>query len=42
MVVFCVEWNSFRRDPQGLACLKLWRDQCIEWCYYRHEDGKMN
>jgi hypothetical protein len=38
---FCVEWVSFRRDEQGLACLSRWRDQCLEWCYYRLEDGKM-
>jgi len=38
---FCVEWNGFRRDDQGLDCLSRWRAQCIEWCYYRLEDGKM-
>lgn len=38
---FCVEWDSSRRDEQGMACLSRWRKQCIEWCYYRLEDGKM-
>lgn len=38
---FCVEWNSFRRDEEGISCLKRWKDQCMEWCYYRLEDGKM-
>lgn len=38
---FCVEWVSFRRDEQGMACLTRWRDQCLDWCYYRLEDGKM-
>lgn len=30
-----VGWLSFRRDQQGLACLRHWLDQCIEWCYDR-------
>ena len=38
---FCVQWVGFRRDPQGLACLSTWRQQCLEWCFYRIEDGKM-
>ena len=38
---FCVEWVSIRRDEQGMACLARWRDQCIEWCYYRLEDKRM-
>jgi hypothetical protein len=38
---FCVEWVSFRRDVEGLACLKRWREQCIEWCFYRLEEGRM-
>lgn len=35
-----VGWLSFRRDKDGMACLQLWRDSCIEWCYERFEDGK--
>lgn len=38
---FCVEWVSFRRDEEGLACLARWRAQCIEWCYYRLEEGRL-
>lgn len=38
---FCVEWNSFRRDVEGLECLNNWKKQCLEWCYSRVEDGKM-
>lgn len=38
---FCVEWVSFRRDEQGLACLAHWRDQCIEWCFHQLEQDRM-
>jgi hypothetical protein len=38
---FNVEWVSFRKDSQGMRCLRKWRAQCIEWCYARLEDGKM-
>ena len=38
---FCVEWNSFRRDEEGLRCLNRWRKQCLEWCFYKLEEGKM-
>src|SRR5258708_38133039 len=38
---FCIEWVGFRRDEEALACLSRWRDQCIEWCYYRLEDRRM-
>ena len=36
-----VEWLTFRRDPDGLAALHWWHDRCIEWCYFRWEDGKL-
>lgn len=36
-----VEWLTFRRDPDGLAALHWWHERCIEWCYFRWEDGKL-
>jgi len=38
---FCVEWVSFRRDAEGMACLARWREQCLEWCFYRFEEDRM-
>jgi len=38
--VYNVGWVSFRRDEPGMACLSMWRDQCLEWCYARCEDDR--
>lgn len=38
---FNVGWLSFRRDEDGMAALRWWRDKCIEWCFYRLEDERM-
>lgn len=27
-----VGWISFKRDEDGLACLRWWRERCLEWC----------
>jgi hypothetical protein len=35
-----VQLVSFRRDADGIDALRLWRRQCIEWCYDRVEDGR--
>ena len=37
---FNVQCQLFKNDNVGLACLKRWRDQCIEWCHDYYEDGK--
>ena len=38
--IYNVGWLSFRRDQHALACLRWWRDQCIEWCYDRVDNGR--
>lgn len=30
-----------KRDRIGLKALERWRRQCIKWCYFRLEDGKL-
>lgn len=39
--VYNVGMMSFRRDKDGLKCLEWWRQRCLEWCYYRFEEGKI-
>jgi 2-polyprenyl-3-methyl-5-hydroxy-6-metoxy-1,4-benzoquinol methylase len=36
-----VEFMTFRRDERGLEALHWWRERCLEWCFFRFEDGKM-
>ena len=38
--LFNVGVLSFRRDEEGMACLRWWRERCIEWCYDYCEDGR--
>ncbi|MFH1619008.1 MAG: glycosyl transferase [bacterium] len=33
-------WISFRRDGNALACLRWWKERCLEWCHDRSENGK--
>jgi hypothetical protein len=39
--IYHVQFMTFRRDERGLTALRWWHDRCIEWCYYRLEDGKL-
>lgn len=38
--IFNVGFLSFKRDEEGIKCLKDWKENCIEWCYDRVEEGK--
>jgi len=38
--IYNVGLLSFRRDDAALKCLHWWREQCLEWCYDRVEDGR--
>jgi hypothetical protein len=37
---FCVQFVTFMKESNSLMILDNWRNQCIEWCYARYEDGK--
>lgn len=37
---YCVEFNMFKNNTEGLRTLNWWEDRCIEWCYAKTEDGK--
>ena len=37
---YIVQFEFFRNDENGMKCLRWWRDRCMEWCYYRFENGK--
>ena len=37
---FNMAFQIYRKNETGIACLKKWRKECLEWCYDRVEDGK--
>lgn len=37
---YCVQFMTFKSDPDGLEALNWWKDRCLEWCFDRIEDGK--
>ena len=38
---YCVQFNSFKNSEKGMKALKWWKEKCLEWCYYKHEDDRM-
>lgn len=31
---YCVEFNTFLNDKNGLTALNWWADRCLDWCFY--------
>ena len=37
---FCVQFVTVRNTPNALNIIKEWRNECIDWCFGHHENGK--
>lgn len=37
---YCVQFMTFKNNPEALDVLIWWREKCLEWCYSWYEDGK--
>jgi len=37
---FCVQFLTIKNDQDSISVLENWRNQCMDWCYARYEDGK--
>ncbi len=36
-----VQFVTIKNDEYGMKALRWWTDRCIEWCFYRIEDGRL-
>jgi hypothetical protein len=37
---YCVQFMTFHRE-RGEPMRKWWEERCIEWCFFRYEEGKL-
>lgn len=38
--LYCVQFLTFSKNPQGRQILDEWRKNCLDWCYDLLEEGK--
>lgn len=36
---YCIQFNTFLNNKQGMEVLNEWKKNCINWCYARYENG---
>lgn len=36
---YCIQFNTFLNNKQGIEVLNEWRENCLKWCYARYENG---
>lgn len=32
---YCVEFNTFKKDDNGISALIWWKERCLEWCFFQ-------
>lgn len=37
---YCIQFNTFLNNKEGIQVLEDWKESCLEWCYCRYEDGR--
>lgn len=37
---YCIQFNTFINSEEGLLVLREWKEDCLNWCFGRYEDGK--
>ncbi len=37
---YCIQFNTFYNDCESLTVLRDWKNDCLNWCFSRYEDGK--
>lgn len=39
--IYNVGIMAFRNNKASLECLQWWRERCIEWCFWKYENGQI-
>lgn len=37
---YCIQFNTFLNDEHGRKVLKDWKEDCLQWCYNKCENGR--